>query len=200
MTCGAIELDPAFGCLEIINKSANSMPQDLATAFSEVNSGLLGATYVPIWIVGRQLVNGWNYYLICDQVRSTRDSKTSVVNMVINIPPAQNDGTTLPAKIVEIIDEADLSEDLRVIFESTTKLLMGASYKPLAYVGKQVVHGMNYYFICEARGIYPNAVPYAVMMCINDMNGTSSIVSITPITKEETTPTSFLGKPLGEWP
>lgn len=182
-TTGGIELNPVFAGLEVINKPATSMPQDLATAFAEVNENLLGATYVPIWIVGKQLVKGWNYYVIAKEIRATKDKDVLIVNLVINVPPVNSDGTRDKAEIVKIIEEADLPLDLEIIFKAATSVA-GVSYKPLAYVGKQVVKGMNYYFIAQAQVIYPGAEPYAVYICINTFEGHSSIVSITPLTND----------------
>ena len=182
MACGAIEFEQTFGGMEIINKPANAVPQELATAFGAINSNILGATYIPLWIVGKQIVNGVNYYIICKEIRSTKDHQTMIVNLVLNIPPMQSDGTRPEPQVVEIIEEADLPKKLQLLFDCATKQLIGVDYKPLAYVGKQVVHGMNYYFICEARGLYLDAQPYAVMMVINEMAGEGvSVVSIEPI-------------------
>jgi hypothetical protein len=57
---GGIEFEGLLGGIRIINKPATSLPQDLATAIGEINEGLLGATYVPLWIIGDQIVNGIN--------------------------------------------------------------------------------------------------------------------------------------------
>ena len=61
MQFGGIELGGALGGYEIINKPASTLPQDLASAISVVNAGKLGATYDPLWLVGKQLVNGMKF-------------------------------------------------------------------------------------------------------------------------------------------
>ena len=176
-----IELGELLGGYEIVNKPANELPQDLTSAVSNINGGILGATYQPIWYVGHQLVNGTNHLLICKEIRSTKDKNTCIVGLVINISASGKDAT-----VVEIIEEAKLSAEVQVAFLAAEKQLVGVGYKPLAYVGSQVVKGINHYLICQAKGIYPNAMPYAVVMCINVFENQVSVVGISPLpTKTE---------------
>ena len=181
---GSIELGELLGGYEIVNKPADKLPQDLASAVGNINAGILGATYMPIWYVGHQLVNGTNHFLICKEIRSTKDKNTSIVGLVINIPAGKVGGEG--ATIVEIIEEAKLSAEVQVAFLAAEKQLIGVGYKPLAYIGSQIVKGVNHYLICQAKGIYPNAMPYAVVMCINVFENQVSVVGISPLpTKTE---------------
>ena len=82
------------------------------------------------------------------------------------------------AKIVHIVEEAQLEDKIRNIFETARQHIIGVNYKPIAYVGSQIVKGVNHYFICQATPIYPNADPYAVLMCINQFQDQITIVSI----------------------
>ena len=69
---GGIELGENFGGYEIANLPVNKLPQDVATAMGAANSNpLLGATYSPIWYVGKQTVNGVNYFFIAEDIRTT---------------------------------------------------------------------------------------------------------------------------------
>ena len=171
-----IELGELLGGYEIVNKPANELPQDLASAVGNINGGILGATYQPIWYVGHQLVNGTNHLLICKEIRSTKDKNTCIVGLVINISTSGKDAT-----VVEIIEEAKLSAEVQVAFLAAEKQLVGVGYKPLAYIGSQIVKGVNHYLICQAKGIYPNATPYAVVICINIFENQVSVVCITPL-------------------
>ena len=179
---GEIILESSLGGLEIINKPATSMPQELATAIGEINEGILGATYDPIWIVGQQIVNGINYYVICKEVRATREKDTRIINMIINVPPISSDGQRKKAKAVKIIEEADLPKDVRLAFDSAM-VLVGVSYKPLAYVGHQLVSkSTNHYFICQAMPIVLDPEPYPVFVCINtSFEGQNKVIAIEPI-------------------
>ena len=176
---GNIELGEVFGGYEIVNQPADKLPQDLASAIGNINGGILGATYQPLWYVGHQLVNGTNHFLICKEIRSTKDQNTCIVGLVINIPPGKVGGED--AKVVEIIEEAKLLPEVQTAFDTAEKNLVGVGYKPVAYIGSQVVRGVNHYLICQARGIYPGAKPYAVIMCINVFETNVSIVGIAPL-------------------
>lgn len=182
MKFGEIELGKTFGGYEIINQPANKLPQDLASAVSIVNSTpLLGATYNPIWLWGKQLVDGVNYLFIAEDIRSTKNKDKSIVGLIINIPPGEGAIKGEGAKIVRVIESEKLSEEVELAFDEVVKELKGVSYKPVAYFGKQIVRGENHYILCESKVIYPNAQPRAVILCINIFEGKPSVVSITPV-------------------
>ena len=193
MKFGEIELGKNFGGYEIINKPADQIPQDVASAIGVVNSTpLLGATYIPLWLWGKQVVNGVNYFFIAEDIRTTKDKDKSIVGLIINIPPGEGSIKGEGAKIVRVIENEKLSEEIDVAFNEVVKGLCGVAYKPIAYIGKQIVRGENHYILCEAKTIYPGAQPRAVILCINIFNGKSSVVSILPLSSgTKDTPTLF---------
>lgn len=183
---GGIELGGTFGGYEIINQPTDKLPQDVASAVSVVNSTpLLGATYLPIWYVGKQLVNGVNHFFIAEDVRVTKNKDKAIIGLVINIPPGEGSIKGEGAKVVKIIESEELPEDVQIAFDTVTKGLCGVGYKPVAYVGKQTVRGVNHFIVCEAKGIYPGAQPYAVTLCVNIFEGNASIAGIAPISGKE---------------
>lgn len=182
MKFGEIELGGTLGGYEIINQPADKLPQDLASAIGIVNSNpLLGATYNPLWLWGKQPVNGVNYLFIAEDIRTTKNKDKSIVGLVINIPPGEGAIKGDGAKIVRVIETAKLSEQVELAFNDVVKELRGVSYKPVIYLGKQTVRGENHYVLCEAKVIYPGAQPYAVVLGINIFEGKPSISSIAPI-------------------
>lgn len=181
MKFGGIELGGEFGGYEIVNAPANSLPQDVASAVVIVNSGILGATYLPIWYVGKQVVNGINHFLICEQVRATKNKDRGIVGLVINIPPGEGAMKGEGASVVKIIEEEKLPADVQAAFETAAKSLVGVSYKAIAYIGRQVVRGVNHYIMCEGRAIYPGAEPFAAVMAVNVFGGNVSVVGVAPI-------------------
>ena len=197
MNFGGIEFSSSMGGMELVNEPCSSLPQELATAISAVNSTpLLGATWTPLWWLGTQLVNGTNYILLVKEVRITKNMSQSIVLMKINVP-LKDDGSH--ASIVEITEEAQMGEELKLVFENGTRGICGASYKPLAYVGHQLVHGVNHYFICEAKRAVLNAVPYLALVGVNVLDGKETLVSIEPVGDKKAEGKS-LNAPLGEWP
>lgn len=192
MKFGEIELGKTFGGYEIINKPADKLPQDLTSAIGIVNSTpLLGATYNPLWLWGKQVVNGVNYIFIAEDIRTTKNKDKSIVGLIINIPPGEGAIKGEGAKIVRVIDGEKLPETVELAFTEITKELRGLSYKPVAYIGKQVVRGENHYILCEAKVIYPAAQPRAVVLGINIFEGKPSIACIIPIGSTTDTPTLF---------
>ncbi len=179
---GGIELGGVFGGYEIENLPVNKLPQEVASAIGVVNSTpLLGATYNPIWYVGKQVVNGVNYLFIAEDIRATKNKDKSIVGLVINVPPGENSMQGEGAKVDRIIESASLAPEVETAFATVEKSLCGVSYKPVMYVGKQIVRGENHYVVCEAKVIYPNAQPRAVVFVLNIFEGKPSIVGIMPI-------------------
>lgn len=192
MKFGEIELGGTLGGYEIINQPADKLPQDLASAIGIVNSNpLLGATYNPIWLWGKQVVNGVNYLLIAEDIRTTKNKDKSIVGLVINIPPGDGATKGEGAKIVRVIETDKLTEPVELAFAEVTKELRGVSYKPVIYLGKQPVKGENHYILCEAKVLYTGAQPRAIVLCINIFNDKPSVVSITPVGGTDDKPTLF---------
>lgn len=59
---------------------------------------------------------------------------------------------------------------------SAAEGLVGASFKPLLYVGKQVVRGVNHIFIAEETLITATPKKRIVTMAINAFNGVYAVV------------------------
>ena len=70
-------------------------------------------------------------------------------------------------------------------FEPLTKVtetLMGVDYEPLALLGRQVVAGMNYAYLCKATVVAPNAEPYLVVVFVYQaLDGSCEVLNIVPI-------------------
>jgi hypothetical protein len=76
---------------------------------------------------------------------------------------------------------AMLSATDQAVFKETMAGLAGVGYEPLA-VRKQVVAGMNYEFICNARVVYPGTDWYPAMLLIyKPLKGNAVIKKISKI-------------------
>ena len=49
--------------------------------------------------------------------------------------------------------------------------LVGASYKPLLYLGSQIVKGTNYFFIVEITVPYSGEIRKVALLAINEFDG-----------------------------
>lgn len=182
---GGVELGGEFGGYTIVDKSAAKLPQDAATAIGAANNGVLGVTYNPIWYIGQQIVNGTNHLFIAEDIRTTKNKDMYIVGLVINVPPGEHATQGEGARVVRIIESEELQPEVQAAFADAEKHLLGVSYKPILYIGSQVVRGVNHYIVCAAKGIYPGAQPYAAVMCLNIFEGKTSVVGIAPISPGE---------------
>ena len=64
-------------------KSCN-LPQRAQSAFTEITSRVVGADYMPVLYVGKQIVNGTNYCILAVQTLITANSPKRLVRMVIH--------------------------------------------------------------------------------------------------------------------
>lgn len=78
-----------------------------------------------------------------------------------------------------ITEGAVLNEEAKAAFEKALDGLTGVAYQPLALLGTQVVAGTNYCILCEARVVYPDAVPYYALVYIYaDLDGGAKLMNI----------------------
>lgn len=55
--------------------------------------------------------------------------------------------------------------------------LVGASFKPILYIGTQLVHGVNHWFLAERTIVALNSDRRLVKLAINELNGKFKFVS-----------------------
>ena len=59
--------------------------------------------------------------------------------------------------------------------------IVGARYKAIAYVGTQIVKGVNHVFIAEQTFITATPIRHIVLVTINEFDGNFSLVSVEPV-------------------
>ncbi len=81
-----------------------------------------------------------------------------------------------------IADQNEISEEQKAVFDKALDGLVGVSYEPIepiAYLGNQLVAGMNHCFLCKATVVYPNATPTLVLLYVyEDLSGNATITNI----------------------
>ena len=179
MNFGGIELGGKLGGWTIINHSATSLPQDLAS----VNFKNIGARFEPIWLVASQLVNGTNYLLICKSTASDLNATQSIVGLIVNIPPGDIDGSH--ARIVEVIEDNELvegtnpSDNVKQYLDSILKpngeIICGVGIRYILYMGHKITKGINHIVFAERRMATLNAVPEAMVIEFNVFDGKASL-------------------------
>ena len=83
------------------------------------------------------------------------------------------------------MDMTKIPEGAKEAFEKATEGLTGASYKPIAYLGSQVVAGTNYKFLCEVTPVIPGAeTTIKEVVVYNALDGTAKVESATEISAD----------------
>ena len=74
---------------------------------------------------------------------------------------------------------AELPEEVENAFEKALEGFTGSSLEPVAYVGSQVVAGMNYMILCRAASVSQEPVPaYKMVVIYADLEGNAEILSL----------------------
>ena len=75
-----------LGTWEIAKMKKSSLPEKVASGFSEATKNLKGAKYRPVLYCGKQIVAGTNHMIICKQTLSDREGTEHVVAMMLHQP------------------------------------------------------------------------------------------------------------------
>ena len=74
--------------------------------------------------------------------------------------------------------EAKLPEEAKAAFDAAVEGLEGAKLEPVAYLGSQVVAGLNYAFLCKSTPVVPDAKSVLVVVTVyRDLEGKSTITN-----------------------
>ena len=78
-----------------------------------------------------------------------------------------------------VADSTEVSEKDKAIFDKAMEGLLGVDYEPIAYLGNQVVAGLNHCFLCKATVVVPDAETTLVLVYIyQDLDGNADITNI----------------------
>lgn len=79
----------------------------------------------------------------------------------------------------QVAENNAITEENRALLEQALEGLVGVTYVPVAYLGSQVVAGMNHCFLCQATVVYPGAEPTLVLVYLyQDLTGQVEITRI----------------------
>jgi hypothetical protein len=72
-----------------------------------------------------------------------------------------------------------ITEEIRALLDKATAEMVGAEYEPVAYLGSQVVAGMNHAVLCRIRPVVPDAESsYAIVYIYKDLQDNAEITEI----------------------
>lgn len=82
---------------------------------------------------------------------------------------------------VEVIEQQEMTkmpQEAASAWHGVDNPIIGASYKPIAYVGGQPVKGVNHIFIAQQTLILAVPERHIALVTINEFDGNYNIVSI----------------------
>lgn len=144
----------------IINPTTK-IPRDILIAFETATKELIGASYKPLILVGRQLVHGTNCKFIALKTIMNRSQLKSLVEIVIHVPlPTEKEKPVVMSdSIKELMTEyEDIDGGWSIVgstcsypqrVASALPLFARAGYTPLICAAQQIVAGMNFMIYCS---------------------------------------------------
>lgn len=174
---------------------SNEITDEVIKLFEKAAKNLDGVSYTPIAYLASQIVAGKNHSIFCKAVTVTEkpEAKYVLVYIYENL-----EGKTEITNVVETGVGADYPENLdggwseasdykmtesaEKAFNKSVETLTGAEYSPIALLASQVVAGMNYRILCQAKATVPNAQPYYVIITVYaDLDGNAEITDTVEI-------------------
>lgn len=154
-----------------VEVATTSLPQKVASGFGKAFENLVGASYDMIAYLGSKVTNGINHAFLATQTLMTGKDIKSVVLVVLNEKPNDVGGNTFSIVTIEplvsggekiggmnIAPTYDIPEDALKVFNKHFEGFVGATLKPFALLGTQVVHGVAYLFAVESTMVVnPNS-------------------------------------------
>lgn len=91
--------------------------------------------------------------------------------------------------------------DFQSMFEEAMSELDGVDYEPVAVIGKQVVAGMNYAFLCKATPVVADpTTSWSVVVIYKDLSGKASFTTAKDIALDDVqTLKEEMGEAVGAW-
>ncbi len=177
----------------------SSLTEERLAIFEKGMAALLGVDYVPLAYLGSQVVAGTNHVFL---VKGTMVVPTQPVSYALaylyedlqggvqiltiaDLPIVPQEDGTLALPEEGLMGGWHYAEDPAFTDEDEAKLegalqnQVGASYTIVAYVGEQVVAGLNRCLLVQVTPVVPDARPhYALAYVYTDLEGNSSLSQV----------------------
>lgn len=163
--------------------------KDAKKAFEKATDGLAGYDYEPIAVLGRQVVAGTNYSILCRGTVIVPDAEPVYEIITVYEDLDGNADITGDKEIFSgnsdaqggyAVNDGDVSfeknEDVKTAFDKAVETLDGADYEPVAYLGSQTVSGSNYVALMRVTPVVPDAEPeFDLVTVYEDLDGKEEI-------------------------
>lgn len=197
---GAAPVSPLGGWT--LTEEEAVIPADAKEALDAALNGMTGVGYTPVAYLGSQVVAGTNYAFLCKATVITREPVTKLVRLTVyrDLSGAASVTAVEDVALTDFLQDADLPftpalcggwtlndqaavlpEDVQSAFDKAFTGMVGVGYTPLAYLGSQVVSGINYAVLCRAVTVTAQpAESLAVVVLSEDVQGNVSVASVAP--------------------
>ena len=151
---------------------------------------MLGVDYEPIAVIGRQIVSGTNFRILCKITPVTPDASATYaivtiyedLNGNVSVIEVQNcdaeivTGSPMGGWQDQVPAKTEASEKA---LENALEKLVGAEYKEVCCLRTQIVNGTNYCLLCEITPVVPNAEShFAIVFVYEDLDGNAQITDV----------------------
>ncbi len=162
--------------------------EEQRAAFEKAAGSMLGVDYELVACLGRQVVSGSNYALLCRAKAVSPEAKPFFTVCYVyadlqggaqllgfrDLTP-QGEFTQDAGAAQGLLGGWSVPEDQAdgmAAFEKAMEGLTGVKYVPVSVIGQQVVSGTNYCVIAQSTVVYPDAKPgFTLVTLYKDLNG-----------------------------
>ena len=181
------------GAWEIAESTA--ITSDHQKIFDEATGKLDGYGYKPVALLATQVVSGTNYAFLCESTiiseHAMRSMKITYINVDLKgsatfvndervILPGTDveNGDTLVAGGWSYAESAEITSEIKTMFENLATKDVNDTYEPVAYVGSQVVAGTNHAVLCKVvSNTVADKTSLAIVYVYEDLNGKCQITN-----------------------
>ena len=165
-----------------IKVTVGKMPQQVATAFSDILGNLMGAQYNPIAYLGSQVVNGTNHAVLAEQLVVTGVDTKNIVLVILNEKPGSVAGKDFAlVSITPVIDggvqfggvninvQTELDSATTEVFNKAFEGFVGSKVEPFALLGTKVVKGVQYKFAATVTPVVLDPISTVQVVTVNGL-------------------------------
>ena len=161
--------------------------------FEDAIRKLDGYDYKPVALLATQVVSGTNYAFLSESTIISASALRSMkityiyVDLKGNAELINDERVILPGTDVEngdtltggwsYAESSEITADIKTMFENLATKDANDTYEPVAYIGSQVVSGMNHAVLCKVISNTSDQTSLAVVYVYEDINGKCQITS-----------------------
>ena len=199
----------ADGGWTIAENAAADLPEDVQTAFDKAYEQFTGSDLKPVAYIASQVVAGTNYMILCEETTVSEEPVTSY-KMVTVYADLQGNAEFTSISDFDYVPYTDrenmemtpgnlaggwsvpedaagsaIPDDAKEAFEKSAAF-DGIDIVPLALLGKQIVAGTNYAFICKSTlTTGESATGIQIVTVYADLQDNAEIISMCTVDPAE---------------